>query len=476
MANDRNDSPATPAQPAAQAAGPAAAPRATPVGTGQPPVHRPPFGRAKALIAVAVAVIAGGAAWGAHWYSHARWFVETDNAYVAGNVVQVTPQVGGTVTAIFADDTDVVAAGAPLVKLDPADAQVALDQAEAQLGQTVREVRTLFANDASFAANVKLREADAQRVRADLAKAEDDLKRRSGLTATGAVSGEELEHARTAVANAKSQLAAAEAAVTAAREQLSANQALTRGTTAEDHPNVQRAAARVREAWLAVHRGELVAPVGGQVAKRNVQVGQRIAAGTPLMAVVPLDQLWVDANFKEVQLTSLRIGQPVKLVADLYGDKVEYDGKVAGLGAGTGAAFSLLPAQNATGNWIKVVQRVPVRVVLDAKQLAEHPLRIGLSMVATVDVHDQSGPSIASATKADKPAFASAPDESSAEADRLVAEIVARNLGKPVSSVAAGRSAGMAAGKPAALLHDAMATGAGRARLITTAAALPAAY
>ncbi|WP_085317659.1 HlyD family secretion protein [Derxia lacustris] len=405
------------------------------------PMHKPPFSRGKALLAVAAVVVIGAAISGWRWYDNARWYVETDNAYVAGNVVQVTPQVGGTVLAIYADDTDVIAAGAPLIKLDPADAQVALDQAEAQLGQTVREVRTLFANDASYAAQVKLREADAQRVRADLAKAEDDLKRRAGLTASGAVSGEELEHARNAVANARSQLAAAEAATTAAREQLLANQSLTRGVTATDHPNVLRAGARVREAWLALHRAALVAPVGGQIAKRNVQVGQRVAAGTPLMSIVPLDQVWVDANFKEVQVTDMRIGQPVKLTSDLYGDKVEYDGRVVGFGAGTGAAFSLLPAQNATGNWIKVVQRVPVRVALDAAQLKEHPLRIGLSMVATVDVHDQTGPAVATAPRPASQALTASYTDAAAEADKLVADIIARNLGAGAPAPVAGKRA-----------------------------------
>jgi membrane fusion protein (multidrug efflux system) len=217
----------------------------------------------------------------------------------------------------------------------------------------------------ALAANVALREAE-------VARAEDDLRRRQGIATSGAVSSEELRHAEVAVA-------AARAARQAAREQLAANRSNTDGTTVAQHPNVQRAAARLREAFLAAQRGEVLAPIAGQVAKRNVQVGQRVQAGTPLMAVIPLDALWVDANFKEVQLARMRIGQPAAVTADIYGDKVVYHGRVAGLGAGTGAAFALLPAQNATGNWIKVVQRVPVRIEIDPADLKAHPLRVGLS-------------------------------------------------------------------------------------------------
>jgi membrane fusion protein (multidrug efflux system) len=315
--------------------------------------------------------------YGAYYALYSRYYEDTDNAYVQGNVVQVTPQVAGTVTKIFADDTNVVKPGQPLVSLDTSDADVALAQAEAQLAQTVREVRTLYASQAQSSANVAMREAE-------LARAKDDLMRRKSLTGSGAVSGEEIRHAESAVT-------AAEAALNAAKEQLASGRALTGGTDVANHPNVQRAAARVQELMLAQARSTIYAPVGGEVAKRSVQVGQRITPGSPLMAIVPLDQVWVDANFKESQLREMRVGQPVTLTADVYGGKVEYTGKIAGMGAGTGSAFALLPAQNATGNWIKVVQRVPVRIALDRKQLAEHPLRIGLSMHAVVDLHDQSG-------------------------------------------------------------------------------------
>ncbi|MBS0436709.1 MAG: HlyD family efflux transporter periplasmic adaptor subunit [Proteobacteria bacterium] len=385
--------------------------------------------RKPALFAVAALTLLVAGAYGAYWALALRQHESTDNAYVQAPVVQITPQVSGTVLAVLADDTDVVKQGTPLVKLDPSDARLALERAEAQLAQTVREVRTLYVNNAALAASVRAREAEAARLEAEVARAADDVARRRPLMASGAVGGEEMKHAETTLASAKSALAGAQSALAAAREQAASNRALTEGTGVEKHPNVERAAAAVREAWLALQRTELPAPVSGQVAKRTVQVGQRVAAGTPLMTVIPLEQVWVEANFKEVQLRQMRIGQPVKLKADLYGSKVEYDGRIAGLGAGTGAAFALLPAQNATGNWIKVVQRVPVRVELDARQLAEHPLRVGLSMEANVDVSKQEGaPLLASAVS--RPSATQVLDAPGEEADKLVRGIIAANLGK----------------------------------------------
>jgi len=352
--------------------------------------------RGKVLTLLAVAVLAG-LAWGGYSWYLGRHEEATDNAYVQGNVVQITPQVGGTVTAIFADDTDFVKTGQPLVQLDPADARVALSQAEANLAQAVRQVRTLYANNATLQAQVKLRQSDIARAQTEVARAGEDLKRRQSLVGNGAVSKEELSHAQSQVAAAENALSAAQAGVDAAREQLSSGQTLTDGTRLDSHPTVVAAAAKVREAYLALHRAALPAPVDGYVAKRTVQLGQRVAAGAPLMSIIPLDQLWVDANFKEVQLRNIRIGQGVRLTADVYGKRMEYKGTVVGLGAGTGAAFALLPAQNATGNWIKVVQRVPVRVALDPQEVAKNPLRLGLSMEATIDVTDQSGKSLADA-------------------------------------------------------------------------------
>ena len=248
-------------------------------------------------------------------------------------------------SAIDADDTQFVNAGQPLVELDRADAKVALDQAEAQLAKTVREVRTLFATSAQLQAGVEVHQSD-------VARANEDLARRERLASSGAISREELQHARNAANGAQS-------ALLAAQQELAANRARVDRTTLDNHPDVRDAAAQVREAYLAYARTELPAPVSGFVAKRSVQLGQRVSPGTPLMAIVPLDQVWVDANFKEPQLANMRVGQPVTLTADLYGGRVDYHGKVAGFGAGTGSAFALLPAQNATGNWIKIVQRVP---------------------------------------------------------------------------------------------------------------------
>ncbi|MFC6280233.1 MULTISPECIES: HlyD family efflux transporter periplasmic adaptor subunit [Polaromonas] len=398
--------------------------------------------RKKALTALASVVVLAGLGWAAYEYLVASHYESTDNAYVQGNVIQITPQIGGTVMAIMADDTDFVKAGQPLVQLDPADAKVALDQAEAALAQAVRQVRTLYANNGTLAAQITLRESDVVRAQSDIARANDDLNRRQSLTGNGAVSREELGHAETQLANAKSALAAAQAGVAAAREQLSSNQALTEGTSIEQHPSVLVAAAKVREAYLATQRAAMPAPVDGYVAKRTVQLGQRVAAGTPMMSIIPLKQVWVDANFKEVQLRNIRIGQPVTLVADLYGKKVEYKGTVAGLGAGTGAAFSLLPAQNATGNWIKVVQRVPVRIALDPKQIEANPLRVGLSMDAEVDVSNKDGKMLADAPRPAAQAEVHAYSVPGDAADQDVKRVIAANVGKAGAAVSAPRVIG----------------------------------
>ncbi len=402
--------------------------------------------RRPAMLIATAAVLLAGMAYGGYWWLHSRHFESTDNAYVQAPVVQLTPQIAGTVVAVLADDTDTVNAGQPLVKLDRRDAQLALERAEAQLAQTVREVRTLYANNAALAATSSLHEAEVARARANLARAAADVERRRPLLATGAVGGEEMKHAEDTLTAAKSALAGAQAAWAAAREQAASNRALTDGTNVDQHPNVQRAAGAVREAWLALARTEVVAPLAGQVARRSVEVGQRIAAGAPLMSIIPLDQVWVEANFKEAQLRRMRIGQPVTLSADLYGDTIEYHGRVAGLGAGTGAAFALLPAQNATGNWIKVVQRVPVRIELDAEQLAAHPLRVGLSMLATVDIAAQGGEPLAAAASS-RSARTQVFEPQRESADRIVADIIAANLGRAVTTRAT--TARAAAPKPA---------------------------
>ncbi|MQY52542.1 HlyD family efflux transporter periplasmic adaptor subunit [Rhodocyclus tenuis] len=372
--------------------------------------------RRQLLSAAAAVIVLAAVAYGLWWALVSRFHEHTDNAYVGGNLVQVTPQISGTVLAIKADDTDYVEAGQPLVMLDPADARLALAEAEADLAHEVRQVRNLYASRDAAAAQVSLRAAEQQR-------ASDDLKRRQSVADSGALATEDIDHA---VAAAHS----ADAALAAAREQLAAAEALTEGTTPEQHPRVEKAAARVREAHLAYTRAMLPAPVTGYVAKRSVQVGQRIQPGAPLMAIVPLNGLWVDANFKESQLSRMRIGQPVKLFADIYGHSVEYHGKVVGLGAGTGGVFSLLPAQNATGNWIKVVQRLPVRIALDATELAEHPLRVGLSVEAEVDVDDASGPVLGTAPRTETAYETRAFGGEDKEADERIARIIGANLGK----------------------------------------------
>ncbi len=394
------------------------------------------------LTAIGVFVVLG-AAYGGYQYWQSLREVNTDDAYVSGNLVQVTPQVGGTVTAIYADDTQVVHAGQTLVRLDGADARVALQQAEAELGRAVRGIRVTYAQTAALQSVVKVRETDVASARANLAKAEDALQRRRALAGTGAVGAEELRQAQIAVQAARSALGTAQSAVQAARAQVAANEAQTAGTVLAHNPTVRLAAARVREAYLALERTDIVAPVTGVVARRSVQLGQRVPPGLPLMTVVPLNKVWVDANFKETQLRNLRIGQPATVVADIYGSHVTYDGKVVGISAGSGSAFALLPAQNATGNWIKVVQRLPVRIALDPAQLSKHPLRVGLSTEVTVDIRDHSGTPVLGLTPTGAVASTDMYAANWAKADALVARIIAANVGgMPEAEVGLGRGAG----------------------------------
>jgi membrane fusion protein (multidrug efflux system) len=394
-----------------------------------PPLSRP--GRRRLLLGLTVLLLLAALAWGLYWQVVLRHVESTDNAYVQAPLVQITPLVDGTVVAVLADDTDRVAASQPLVRLDPADARLALQRSQAALAQAVREVRALRAQDGSLGAQSQLRRAEVERTRAELARAADDAARRRRLMDSGAVSDEEMKHADAALAAARSAVAVALSAQAAAEQQALGNLALSQGTQLEAHPNVQRAAATLREAWLALQRTELRAPLSGQVARRTVQVGQHVAAGAVLMSVIPLDRVWIEANFKEAQLGRMRIGQPVTLFADAYGRQVEYRGRVAGIGAGTGAAFALLPAQNATGNWIKVVQRVPVRIELVGGPLAEHPLRVGLSMQAKVQLDEAP---VAGAALPATAGAAPLPDASAAEqreADLQVRRIIDANLGEP---------------------------------------------
>lgn len=401
---------------------PSAAPAAPEAPAAQP--------RKKWLLRLTGLVVVLGAAYGIYDWMVNSHFEETDNAYVQGNLVQIAPQTAGTVQSILADDTDYVKEGQALVRLDPADAKVAFEQAKANLAQAVRQVRTLYVNNGSYTAQIAQRQAEVAKARNDLVRAQSDFKRRQALTGNGAVSKEELSHAQSQVDAAQAAVNAAQAAVNTAREQLASNQSLTEGISVNDHPNVQAAAAKVREAYLAMQRNELVSPVSGVVGKRSVQVGQRVAPGTPLMTVVPMNQLWVEANFKENQLRNLRLGQPVKMTADLYGKKIEYSGTVEGLGVGTGSAFSLLPAQNATGNWIKVVQRVPVRIALDPQQVQAHPLRVGLSMLVDVDIQNQDGKLLADVPRKEPLVQTNVYDVQDEGADAVIAQVIASNAGK----------------------------------------------
>ncbi|MEX3935032.1 EmrA/EmrK family multidrug efflux transporter periplasmic adaptor subunit [Paraburkholderia phymatum] len=390
--------------------------------TPQQPANAQPAsnGKRKRMMTLLVIVILIAAiAYGLYYFLVARFHEDTDDAYVNGNVVQITPQVTGTVIAVNADDTQTVKSGDPLVVLDPADSRIALQSAEANLGQVVRQVRGLYADDSQYQAQVAVRQAD-------LSRAQDDLKRRMTVAQTGAVSQEEISHARDAVKSAQ-------AALDASQQQLASNHALTANTTIASHPNVQAAAAKVRDAYLNNARNTLPAPVTGYVAKRSVQVGQRVSPGNPLMAIVPLNAVWVDANFKEVQLKHMRIGQPVELTADVYGSSVKYHGKVVGFSAGTGSAFSLLPAQNATGNWIKVVQRLPVRIAIDPQELEKHPLRIGLSMQVDVSIKDDTGGELGSAqnTVYQTNVFDKYGDEADSEIARIISENAGPNAGVP---------------------------------------------
>jgi membrane fusion protein (multidrug efflux system) len=363
---------------------------------------------------LAAVVVLCGVGCAAYWFLDGRYYESTDDAYVNGDVVQITSEVPGTVIGLHVDDTQRVVAGQPVLELDPADAKIAEANAEADLARAVRQVRGLFAQGQELRAQIDQREQAAR-------TADDDLKRRGGLIADGAISAEELSHARDAVTTTR-------ASVAAARQQLSQTVAQIDGTTIADHPQVLAAAAAVRNAALALHRTDLIAPVSGVIAKRSVQVGQRVAAGTPLLAVVPLDDVWIDANFKEGQLERMRTGQPVTVHTDLYGGNVTYHGHVVGIAAGSGNAFALLPSQNASGNWIKIVQRLPVRILLDPKELQAHPLRVGLSTAVRVDLHDASGPLVTTAVRnTPQPTQASAGIDPAV--DERIAALIADNAG-----------------------------------------------
>jgi membrane fusion protein (multidrug efflux system) len=360
--------------------------------------------RKKLLIGLTGIVGLAAASAAAYWFLYSSNFVSTDNAYAAVEIAQVTPSVGGTIGEVLVTDTQAVKKGDILVKIDQLDAKLALAQAEADLGRAVRRVKGFVANDSSLSAQIAARDADERRAAAQLGSAEADferakidLKRREALAASGSVSGDELTRAQNAYASAQGNLAATRAAAeqakanrTTALSTREANAVLIAGTTEDTNPEVTFARARRDQAAVDLERTIVRAPVDGVVAKRQVQLGQRVQAGVPLLAIVPVQEMHVDANFKEVQLEKVRIGQPVKLHADIYGNSITYHGAVEGFSGGSGSAFSAIPAQNATGNWIKVVQRLPVRIKLDPKELEANPLKVGLSMNAEIDTRGQN--------------------------------------------------------------------------------------
>ena len=395
--------PVTPAATSPAAGPPGAAPAAA-------------SGRRRKLKILAGIVAIGAVGYAGYWYVYARHFESTDDCYVNGDVVQITTEIPGTVIQLHADDTQSVARGQALLELDPADAEVSVSNAEANLARAVRAVRALFALADQLRAEIRDREVE-------LRQAEEDHARRSGLLSDGAVSSEEFQHTQERVTEVR-------ASLTAAQQQLNETTAQIDRTTVPTHPQVLAAIAAVRDASLALRRTKVTAPVSGVIAQRSVQVGQRVAAGTPLMGVVPLAAVWVDANFKEVQLRDMRVGQPVTLRADMYGGAVKYHGKLVGLSAGSGTAFALLPAQNASGNWIKIVQRLPVRVELDPSELRLHPLRIGLSITARVDIRDTSGPLVSEQVRQipipSQPSLANDPQE-----EARIARIINDNLEPP---------------------------------------------
>ncbi|MFD0708722.1 multidrug export protein EmrA [Photorhabdus luminescens] len=378
-----------------------------------PPLNEKKSKRKLALILAALLFVFAGLGYFAYWLISLRHYQVTDDAYVVGNQVQVMAQITGSVTAIYADNTDFVQQGDILLRLDSIDAEHAFERAKNTLANNVRQTHQTIIDNEKLLANIELKQTVLQ-------QAQDDLKRREHLGLTGAIAKENLIHSRNSVQMAKSEL-------NVARQQYYANQALVIDTPLDQQPKIKLAASQLRDAWLTLQRTQIVAPVTGYVSRRSVQVGSQIKSGAPLMVIVPADQLWVEANFKEVQLANVRIGQPVTLVSDFYGSDVTYQGRIVGLDMGTGSAFSLLPAQNATGNWIKVVQRLPVRVELAAQQLIDHPLRIGLSMHATVDTRNRDGLVLANTPRNSIVYETNVLTYNTGEIDQLINEIIQVN-------------------------------------------------
>ncbi len=385
--------------------------------------------RRKWIVRLVILFITMAISYSVYWYLTSRHYEYTDDAYVAANMVQITPQVAGTVVSVAVNETDFVRAGEVLITLDSTNQEVALEEANAKLAQTVREVRAIYIATHGLTATVAQHRAELQQAQADLLNAQTDFVRRQPLVLTGAVSVEEFQHAKTALEVAHNHVLALTETMNNASEQLQGNLALTSGLTTRTHPKVISAATEVKLAYLNFKRCEIISPIEGYVGKRNVQLGQRIAIGAPLLTIIPLKKIWVDANYKEPQLRHIRIGQSVSLKADIYGEKVDYHARVIGIGSGTGSAFALLPAQNATGNWIKVVQRVPVRIALNPAEVVAHPLRVGMSVESTVDTSSTGTQVLADATMPRDATFTKLYESEGKASDALVQNIIIQNIG-----------------------------------------------
>jgi membrane fusion protein (multidrug efflux system) len=357
--------------------------------TAPPPVQSPRKSHRAMFIAILIFLILG-IAWFLYWWLHGRFYQYTDDAYVDGNMVMVTPRINGAIVSFSAIDGDFVEKGRVLIELDKEDARISLERSSAELGDAFRDVTALFEN-------AKRDEAQIQIRKAEFIKASQDYEHRKAVVEEGGVSLEEFEHSQAA-------LSASFFSLHAAEYQYSASVAQVVGTTLLTHPLVEKAKANLKDAYLFYQRCTIKAPVRGIVAQRSAEVGTSVKSGQPLMAIVPLDQLWVTANFKETQLYRMRVGQSVSVKSDTYGHHAIYKGTLVGIGGGTGSVFSILPPQNATGNWIKIVQRVPVRIALDQQLIQEYPLRLGLSMDVTIDTHDLDKPYIPHIQE-DKPLF-----------------------------------------------------------------------
>jgi len=365
------------------------------------------------ILFIVLVVIA--ATWFFYYEVYAKYSEETNDAYVNGDLVVISPQISGTVSKVVVDQGDYVEKGQILISLDSNDTQIALQAAEAKLANSVREVRSLYAT----ADNAK---ASLEATKVEYNQAISDYKRRQKLAKSGAISQEDLNHYKDLVETTKSQYLASQQALKMAVS-------LVDNTVLKTHPAIKSAVANLRQVYLNNLRADIVAPISGYVAKRAVQLGSQVQPGTQMMVIVPLHQVWVDANFKESQMRDMRIGQAVILTSDLYGKEVEYKGEIESLGIGTGSAFSLLPAQNASGNWIKIVQRLPVKIRLQKDNLAQYPLRIGLSMLAKVDIEDSSGALLSESPQQEARFDTDVYQNTLQEVDHLVTKILHENVG-----------------------------------------------